>query len=188
MPFWLHEHKILRFCKSLSNLIKMLVLFALSGSGALVIYFFSWQPYQKIVFDHQNLSKKITQDQTTLERINAHYIDIEQSNKNLILRAGQTCINSQQPQGLIHTVFEVMKQCELVCSLIDEKPLKLKEQFNKQTFVVQGNGEFKNVLQFLHLLETHNLPIKIKHFWLGERNQELLEFRMIVSALAFKQM
>lgn len=184
MPFWLHERAFVRTLKSLSLRHRAIVLVSLSALVAAAFYGISWRPYSAALVLHRQLHTQLIKDQASLKCIQNRYTELEVQNHS-VAPCTQQNLNSQTMccDTLLDTFFELTKRCNLLISRINEKIIEKKDHATKRLYVIRGEGEHKNILQFLDLLEQQHLPIKIKHFRVDQGNQENLEFRITISVL-----
>jgi len=180
MPFWLHEHHLLRSFKSLTRHHLFLITFSLVTIVSVVWLFFIYLP-----LSHQ-LSCKTQETSCCCLQLqkcqcnDAACLLAAQKNTNLTQSFNQICATCQSFQKNISLTLQLLEKHQISCRDVQQKALIKKDFYKKGYVVVEGKSEFKKIMQFLHDVEEQKLPIAFESFSLRRDKNGMVKMHMLL--------
>ena len=186
MPFWLHEHKIMLFCKSQPLRYKVSatgIALGLLGLGWCIGIFTPWQKdldqkqrtYSALLEQKKIFEPVITQYHCCCEK----YDQLKQTYASLA--------HARSLQHIISTMLALMHQNNITCGGIARGQTSDKRFYQRHELTFVCKGSYCNLLAFLKMLDEGKQPIECRALHLHKNKNKSLACTMHVCIVSAKE-
>jgi Tfp pilus assembly protein PilO len=180
MPFWLHETRAIIALKGIPRYMRLLIILltiTILGGGWI---FWIYLPQQRIVNDQFHKISALKQQQSTLAHAVIQHLPALTRHESLATSLELQKAFYPSLQKSVNALLQMMQNREISCRGVYHKNCIKKDFYQKNYVLIDGKGNFRNVLAFLYDVQQLALPVKFKALSLRKGNKDMLKFQTLI--------
>jgi hypothetical protein len=179
MPFWLHESVITQTFKRMPQRYKLFFTLLIVLFPSLIWFGLCYVPAQRFLSQQKNEIIELTKQQAQLQKIAVTYDGLINGRNELCGELAKNSFVGTSLQEIIDDVLWRMHQSGVVCRGIKQESCAVKEFFTDYQLLIEGKGEFGNILTFFHQLQLVSACLMCESLVLHESKKQ--KIRMAVA-------